>query len=94
MARFRVDPRVVKQVAMKDGTFYKPSRDGWVHVAAKHEAEMSRSGARRSHAAESQISTAVLSGQGLEGWVCPSCSQVAWRWQRLCGRCGTRVQPL
>ena len=92
MARYRVDPRVVKGVSMRDGTDYTPSRDGWVHVAAKHDSEMSTTHARRSHTSEAQVTTAILSGQGIVGRICPKCSMSCWAWQTNCGKCNTRLK--
>jgi len=88
--RFRVDPRKVHEVVMRDGTTYRPSPDGWVGVAARHEDEMSKSGARHDYY-EAQIGTQSLVFAGGTGRPCGSCGFNAWAWSSTCGRCGTSL---
>lgn len=88
MGRYRVDPRRVRVVQMADGTRYRPSRDGVVVVAPRHDAEMARSPARRSWQAEASIEpirTAVVVPDGRD---CPTCGWSGWAWSTRCGRCG------
>jgi hypothetical protein len=86
MSRYRVDPRMVRVVQMKDGTRYRPTRDGVVSVRPEHEAEMAHSGALHSNQVE--LAPVGMSFPGAEERVCPVCGWTAWRWSVRCGRCG------
>ena len=85
--RFRVDPRVVKTIQMADGTRYKPDSRGRVGVAARHEDEMARSGARSDYH-ESQLLAMPFTGVDIDGRICPTCDWVGFIWATQCGRCG------
>jgi hypothetical protein len=86
MSRYRVDPRVVRVVQMKDGTRYHPTRDGIVSVRPEHEAEMAGSGARRG--TEVELDPVGLALPGGESRSCPTCGWDGWVWSVRCGRCG------
>jgi hypothetical protein len=88
VGRYRVDPRVVHEVRMKDGTAYKPNASGIVTVDARHEREMDQSGARLSWRAETQIGAVGITVHGADGLDCPTCHHANWAWQHACGRCG------
>jgi hypothetical protein len=88
VGRYRVDPRVVHEVRMRDGTAYKPNASGIVTVDARHEREMDRSGARLSWRAETQIGAVGVAVHGVDGSTCPTCGWSGWAWSVRCGRCG------
>jgi hypothetical protein len=81
--RFRVDPRVVRRVIMKDGTSYDVPRSGHVSVRPEHSLEMSRSPVLGDY-----HDSIGISMPGGPGRICPSDGWVGWEWSVTCGRCG------
>lgn len=89
--RFRVDPRRVTTVAMKDGTEYRVQRDGTVSIHdARHLEEIKRSPTLRD-TAEAQLAQIPLTGVNVQGKSC-ACGFEAWRWQKVCPRCGAALE--
>jgi hypothetical protein len=77
--RFVTDPSQAQTVKMKDGTEYKVGHDGHVVITAPdHVAEMERG--------NKDYFTSAVSFGG-EGVRC-RCRRLAWRWERVCPRCG------
>ena len=90
MPTFRVDPRMVKRVQMKDGTVYRPDARGYVRVSHRHEDEMARSRAPRERKG-ADLDYMTLSMPGADGKECPDCGFGAWTWQYVCPRCGNSL---
>jgi hypothetical protein len=77
--RYTTDPKLAREVKMKDGTSYPVSPSGsFVITDARHLAEMDR-GDR-----ETYSNAITFGGKGRE---CP-CGRLAWHWDRSCPRCG------
>ena len=91
MPRYRVDPRTVKIVQMKDGTRYRPDHSGWVSVGHQHEDEMRRSPVLSGNV-EGEASGVAIMMPGGEGPSCPNCGFAGWRWQTSCPRCVTELR--
>ncbi len=91
MPKYRVDPRQVREVQMKDGTRYPVSRNGWVGVGHQHEDEMRRSPVLTGNE-EGQASVASIIMPGGDGPSCPNCGFAGWRWQTTCPRCITEMR--
>lgn len=89
MPKFRVDPREVKKVQMKDGTVYTPDRRGYVSVSHRHEDEMAHSRAPRERKGQ-DLDYLVLAMPGGAGKSCV-CGFTAWTWQTVCPRCGSAL---
>ena len=90
MGRFRVDPKLVREVRTKDGTRYRPDQNGYVGIAHRHERELERSDARSDHH-EARLEPVRLTVPGFRGKTCPVCQFEAWPWARTCGRCRTAL---
>lgn len=90
MPRFRVDPRAVTKVQMKDGTVYRPDAHGYVRVSHRHEDEMSKSPAAHLRTGH-DLDYLTLSFPGGSGRTCPTCAFVGWAWQRVCPRDGAAL---
>lgn len=89
--RYRVDPRRVKKVVMKDGTAYPVGRSGLVSVTRPdHLIELSK---RRGDALNAEIvmHEAAYLAPRVVGRTCPSCGFGAWSWQTDCPKCETRL---
>jgi hypothetical protein len=83
MPRYRVDPRQVKAVEMKDGTRYRVPPSGVVSIGHQHEAEMNRSPVLEGNV-KGDAMTMSLAMPGGHGPTCPTCGFVGWAWQRVC----------
>lgn len=88
MARFKVDPRKVRGVVMKDGTQYEVGRNGTVNIDnPRHLREIRNSpGTKDWH--EASLDATTLTVPMATGKYCPACSFSAWGWQTECPRCG------
>jgi hypothetical protein len=88
--RYRVDPRAVKVVEMKDGTQYPVSRAGLVHVdRSDHVREMEKGASRFHDFGAASVERLALTGFGA-GKTC-LCGFNAWPWQRKCPKCGASL---
>lgn len=87
--RYRVDPRKVREVVMKDGTTYRVGRSGYVSVRGEHAREMELGASRYHDLGERSVEQITIPGYlGPRGWECPACGFAAWPWQPSCARCG------
>ncbi len=89
--RYRVDPRKVKSVQMRDGTTYEVSRNGYVSIDRNDHLDQLRRRGTDALNAEQVLESPTLMVHLPDGNVCPGCGFSAWPWQRSCPRCGGRL---
>lgn len=87
--RLRVDPRKVTVVEMRDGTRYRPGRNGTVNLRPEHADEVARFG--RPDAGETGFLGPSLGRLDLPGRACPTCGRDFWSWQTVCPRDGSAL---
>lgn len=86
MPRYRVDPRRVHTVQMKDGTRYTVPPSGLVTVGHQHEEEMRRSPVLTGNV-DGDAMAMTLALPGGRGREC-ACGFNGWPWQEVCPKCG------